>query len=54
MVLGPTVSKIGESKVGGVRSQRNRLLTKMPLWTTELECIQNGLPWRRFVLSECF
>jgi len=26
----------------------------LAVYTIELECILNGLPWRRFGLSECF
>jgi len=58
VAVGQMVSKTDRGQrseeSGHNETDKNSLKCNSGLYTTELECILNGLPWQRLAFSECF
>ena len=54
--IGLTVSKLDRAQRGQVTMKytNNPQMQFRTIYTVELECVLNGLPWQSFVLSKCF
>jgi len=54
MALRPIISKEEEGSGHNIIDHSSLKIQFKTVYTIELECILNGLPWHRSVLSKCF